>query len=145
MKKPNPGSEEATNAGCTCAVMDNGHGYGSGYPGPNGEPLFYISGDCPLHGKPEVELWALVVVVALSALIGCEKPEIATESPTEAMNRFTVTYCGRFPTRGMGETVESRSIYRLKDKETGREYLMVPGCGAACGEKAGERQSSLQD
>jgi len=41
---PNPGSDMARDHGCTCPVLDNGHGRG---PGP-----FWINGDCPLHGSP---------------------------------------------------------------------------------------------
>lgn len=52
-KKPNPGSQEAAEQGCTCPVMDN-HG-GKGFrQTAEGDLLFWISGDCPLHGnKPE--------------------------------------------------------------------------------------------
>jgi hypothetical protein len=45
---PNPGSDEAVNAGCTCARIDNGYGnpneceYGKGH--------WVISSDCKLHG-----------------------------------------------------------------------------------------------
>jgi hypothetical protein len=46
-KQPNPGSKEAQDKGCTCAVIDN-H-YGNGVPGPDG-PMFWMNGDCPLHG-----------------------------------------------------------------------------------------------
>jgi len=46
--RPNPGSDEAVAAGCTCAVMDNRHG--QGIPSKDG-PLFWISGDCPLHAR----------------------------------------------------------------------------------------------
>lgn len=46
MTTPNPGSPEAGEQGCTCAVIDN-H-YGRGMPYPDG-PAFWISGDCPLH------------------------------------------------------------------------------------------------
>lgn len=48
--KPNPGSAEAIEKGCTCPVLDNGHG---------NEELgktrgFWVSGDCPLHAmKPK--------------------------------------------------------------------------------------------
>lgn len=42
---PNPGSREAGDAGCTCPVLDNGHGKGIFcIPG-----RFWITGDCPLH------------------------------------------------------------------------------------------------
>lgn len=45
MKKPNPGSDEAIEQGCICAVLDNGHG---------DEELgrirgFWITDGCPLH------------------------------------------------------------------------------------------------
>jgi len=49
-KLPNPGSDEAIELGCTCAVMDNGHGHGyMGMPG-----LFVYSCDCPVH-KPVLD------------------------------------------------------------------------------------------
>jgi hypothetical protein len=44
---PNPGSDEAIDMGCTCAVLDNAHG--RGYFGEPG--VFVMSGDCPLHGS----------------------------------------------------------------------------------------------
>ena len=49
-RQPNPGSDEAAKAGCTCARIDN-H-YGQGYHGRAGS--FMITGDCPLHGSPAV-------------------------------------------------------------------------------------------
>lgn len=47
--KPNPGSKEATDAGCKCPVMDNN--YGSGIPTSIGEPNFWINDNCPIHGS----------------------------------------------------------------------------------------------
>lgn len=47
--KPTPGSDEAVKQGCTCPVMDNCRGRGA-YNTPTG-PVFYMSGDCPLHGS----------------------------------------------------------------------------------------------
>lgn len=48
--KANPGSRLALTIGCTCPVLDNGHG--------NDEigniRGFYISGDCPVH-NPHTE------------------------------------------------------------------------------------------
>ena len=47
--RPNPGSDEAVEQGCTCPVLDNAHG--KGYllqPG-----VFWINEHCPIHGKPE--------------------------------------------------------------------------------------------
>ena len=43
---PNPGSREATKQGCLCPVLDNEHGLGFIY---DGDRVFWISGDCPLH------------------------------------------------------------------------------------------------
>jgi hypothetical protein len=48
---PPPGSDEAVASGCRCAVLDNGHGKGSGYTDAGGAPLYWISADCPLHGS----------------------------------------------------------------------------------------------
>lgn len=42
---PNPGSDEAIDDGCTCPILDNGHGKGS-YLGD-----FIVSMDCPLHAE----------------------------------------------------------------------------------------------
>ena len=44
--EPNPGSDEAIAQGCSCPVMDNGHGRGW-----QGGPGFVISTGCPLHGE----------------------------------------------------------------------------------------------
>jgi hypothetical protein len=43
---PNPGSDEAVEAGCTCPVMDNGRG--SQRLGDSRG--FWITEGCPLHG-----------------------------------------------------------------------------------------------
>lgn len=53
-EKPNPGSEEAEAAGCTCPAMDNNYGRGIGIS-PEGVLLFWMNGDCPLHGTSELE------------------------------------------------------------------------------------------
>lgn len=39
---PKPGSDAAREEGCSCPVLDNGHGRGDG--------PFWIDMDCPLHG-----------------------------------------------------------------------------------------------
>jgi len=44
--KPAPGSPDALAKGCTCPVLDNGHG--RGYMGRPG--IYVMNGDCPLHG-----------------------------------------------------------------------------------------------
>ena len=45
MTAPNPGSNEALSLGCTCPVMDNGHGRGN-----MGQPhVFVYSVGCPVH------------------------------------------------------------------------------------------------
>ena len=50
-KTPNPGSDAAIKQGCTCPVLDNGHGRGVG---GNGEKYgWWATEDCPLHGKKE--------------------------------------------------------------------------------------------
>jgi hypothetical protein len=46
---PNPGSKEAVEGGCKCAIIDNHYGKGFPWPGYK-ENVFYISGDCPIHG-----------------------------------------------------------------------------------------------
>jgi len=51
---PKPGSDEAIAQGCTCGVLDNGHGKGCGQFDENGGPLFWCCVDCPLHGNPMV-------------------------------------------------------------------------------------------
>ena len=44
---PNPGTQEAIDAGCTCPVIDNCHG--EGYRHQKGV-FIYVRG-CPLHDK----------------------------------------------------------------------------------------------
>ena len=53
----NPGSDEAIAAGCTCPVMDNGHGRGllGGVTDEQGLVMFVITLDCPLHGRKAEE------------------------------------------------------------------------------------------
>ena len=50
---PNPGSDEALKLGCTCPVLDNGHGRGCGWKDIKGNPTFWTNADCPLHGIKE--------------------------------------------------------------------------------------------
>lgn len=45
---PNPGSHEARDAGCICAVLDNNHGRYAPWP-PDG---WYITMGCPVHAFP---------------------------------------------------------------------------------------------
>lgn len=47
---PNPGSPEARERGCICAVLDNCHGRFAPFP-PDG---WYITMGCPVH-SPEAE------------------------------------------------------------------------------------------
>jgi hypothetical protein len=51
MTKPNPGSSEAVEQGCSCPVMDNRRGKGIPASG-NGESwtAFWINAECPMHG-----------------------------------------------------------------------------------------------
>jgi hypothetical protein len=50
---PKPGSDEAIAQGCECPVMDNGHDRGY-CQDENGEWIFVVNADCPLHGSPMV-------------------------------------------------------------------------------------------
>lgn len=51
---PPPGSDEAIDAGCTCPVLDNGHGRGA-QKDESGEWMCWINDGCPLHGTKEGE------------------------------------------------------------------------------------------
>lgn len=51
--KPPPGSDAAIAQGCICAVLDNGHGAGSGYRDDAGNPTYWITRGCPLHAPRE--------------------------------------------------------------------------------------------
>lgn len=44
-----PGSDLAVENGCTCPVIDNARGAGAG-TGTDGQPMFWYSADCKLHG-----------------------------------------------------------------------------------------------
>jgi hypothetical protein len=44
---PNPGSDEAIDQGCICAVLDNNHGKFAPYP-PHG---WWLTVGCPVHGE----------------------------------------------------------------------------------------------
>lgn len=47
MTAPPPGSPEAIEAGCTCPVLDNGHGRGAF--GDGEKYGYWMSESCPLH------------------------------------------------------------------------------------------------
>lgn len=49
MTVPNPGSDEALDQGCTCAVLDNNHGKFA----PWGKDGWWITAGCPLHAFAE--------------------------------------------------------------------------------------------
>lgn len=49
--KPNPGSKEASELGCICPVLDNGHGRGA-YQDETGQWQFWVTGGCPVHDPP---------------------------------------------------------------------------------------------
>lgn len=54
---PNPGSDAALRQGCTCPVLDNGHGQGAwGGVRVNGQLQFWINGNCPLHATGKQSL-----------------------------------------------------------------------------------------
>lgn len=62
---PNPGSDEALHLGCTCAVLDNGHGKGAFDLRPG---QFWVTEDCPVHGKQQV-LVTPAKIVELAVLV----------------------------------------------------------------------------
>ena len=45
----NPGTKEAREMGCNCAVLDNVHGKGFVI---DGERCWWIRENCPMHGEP---------------------------------------------------------------------------------------------
>jgi hypothetical protein len=53
---PNPGSREALDQGCRCAVLDNRHGEGIGRD-KDGELIFWINQECPLHGIDQLPMY----------------------------------------------------------------------------------------
>ena len=48
LETPNPGTNEALDAGCTCPVLDNRHGLGIPM-GDKGEVVFWYTANCPIH------------------------------------------------------------------------------------------------
>lgn len=54
IKEMPPGSGTAWQHGCKCPSYDNHHGRGymGGVKDENGETVFVINHDCPLHGNP---------------------------------------------------------------------------------------------
>ena len=53
MTKPNPGSDEAIDQGCTCSVLDNAHG--RGYLGDGDKYGWWSNASCPLHNEEKEE------------------------------------------------------------------------------------------
>ena len=49
MQHPNPGSPEAQALGCTCPILDNNYGAGSGW----GPDKWWITEGCPVHTGKE--------------------------------------------------------------------------------------------
>lgn len=48
---PKPGTKQASELGCTCAVTDNHHGLGA--YGDGNKYGWWISENCPLHGRKD--------------------------------------------------------------------------------------------
>jgi len=48
-EKPNPGSQEALDQGCICAVLDNNHGKFAPWPPDD----WWITEGCPVHTSTE--------------------------------------------------------------------------------------------
>ena len=57
-----PGSTEAISKGCLCPITDNcrGRGYWGGVRDGNGNLIFVIRSDCPLHGEIVTETLCVV-------------------------------------------------------------------------------------
>ncbi len=54
--RPNPGSNEAINQGCRCAVLDNNHGKFPPFPATKDDPEgWWISVNCPLHLGDQID------------------------------------------------------------------------------------------
>ena len=47
---PNPGTQAAIEAGCTCPWMDNRNGV---VLNESGQRTYWYSSDCPVHGIPQ--------------------------------------------------------------------------------------------
>lgn len=47
--KPNPGSDEALDLGCSCPVLDNHHGLGAQIDPKTGKVMFWYTEGCPVH------------------------------------------------------------------------------------------------
>lgn len=52
MSAPNPGSREARDAGCICAVLDNNHGEFAPWP----DDGWWITQGCPVHASAPDEV-----------------------------------------------------------------------------------------
>lgn len=53
---PTPGSEEAKERGCRCPILDNVRGQGR--TTRDGDVLYWVTSDCPLHGDLRAQLAA---------------------------------------------------------------------------------------
>lgn len=50
-KENKPGSPDAVKQGCTCPILDNGHGRGRGGDGKRWG--WYVNENCPIHAARE--------------------------------------------------------------------------------------------
>lgn len=48
-----PSHPQSVIDGCICPPLDNAHGKGCGYLSDDGDPVFIVNADCPLHGTAE--------------------------------------------------------------------------------------------
>jgi hypothetical protein len=73
-----------------------------------------------------------ILIVALLFLCGCEEEKIIEKknaiSVEKAPERFEVTSYGSFQA---GYDNNKREILILKDKNSGKEYLAITGCGVS--------------
>lgn len=54
MGRDDPGSKSAVKKGCLCPQMDNAHG--KGIPASDGQVLFWMTDECPMHGARQEEI-----------------------------------------------------------------------------------------
>jgi len=72
----------------------------------------------------------LTIAVGVACMAGdcdSDSPVVTESKPAEKVSsRFDITRCGEF---SAGFESHTREILILKDKDTGRQYLVVTGCG----------------
>lgn len=120
--KFNPGSDEAVKEGCTCAVMDNNYGSGSGWLDDNGDPAFWVTEDCPVHYHKATKIEPKdmnieELIESIESFIDIDFLESVNYDnyKSELVHRLK-----------MGEdAIESINLWRTKEKLIGEAYLRI--------------------